>query len=57
VSFESLQAAVAAIRRQAHTPLQLISDAEYASGLSRLRAAAQTASGPVIDALDLLVLR
>jgi SAM-dependent methyltransferase len=57
VSYGSLQAAAAAIRREAHTPLQLISDAEYASGLSRLRAAAQTENGPVVDALDLLVLR
>jgi ubiquinone/menaquinone biosynthesis C-methylase UbiE len=57
VTAESLRAAATAIRREAHTPLQLITDAEYAAGLSRLRAAARTGTGPVIDALDLLVLR
>jgi len=57
VSVESLRAAATAIRREAHTPLQLISDAEYAAGLSRLRAAAATETGPVVDVLDLLVLR
>ncbi|MEH1102190.1 class I SAM-dependent methyltransferase [Micromonospora sp. CPCC 205561] len=43
--------------RRAHTPLQLITDEEYAAGLARLRAAADTATGPVVDHLDLLVLR
>ncbi|WP_433528045.1 class I SAM-dependent methyltransferase [Micromonospora sp. CA-263727] len=44
--------------RRAHTPLQLITDAEFAAGMARLRAAAGTApGGPVIDHLDLLVLR
>ncbi|MEV6638320.1 methyltransferase domain-containing protein [Actinoplanes sp. NPDC051470] len=45
------------LRRAAHTPLQLISDQEYATGLARLNAAADHVDGPVIDALDLLVLR
>ena len=48
---------VAGLRREAHTPLQLITDAEYAVGLARLRQAARTSSGPVIDALTLLVFR
>lgn len=43
--------------RRAHTPLQLITDEEYAGGLARLRAAAGAATGPVVDHLDLLVLR
>lgn len=47
----------ATIRREAHTPLQLITDDEYAAGLARLHHAAQTEQGPAIDALDLLVLR
>nr|BFE65206.1 hypothetical protein GCM10020063_097320 [Dactylosporangium thailandense] len=41
--------------RAAHTPLLLIGDDEYARGLARLRAADPTQ--PVVDALDLLVLR
>jgi SAM-dependent methyltransferase len=45
------------IRREAHTPLLLITDDEYAAGLARLHRAARTEQGPVIDALDLLVLR
>lgn len=57
VTAPSLQAAVMRLRREAHTPLQLISDEAYAAGLHRLREAAQTATGPVVDALDLLVLR
>ncbi|PZG18642.1 SAM-dependent methyltransferase [Micromonospora craterilacus] len=43
--------------RRAHTPLQLITDDEYAAGMARLRAAAGTGHGPVVDHLDLLVLR
>jgi SAM-dependent methyltransferase len=57
VTAVSLHAAAAALRREAHTPLQLITDEEYAAGLERLRRAARTDTGPVIDALDLLVLR
>jgi SAM-dependent methyltransferase len=44
-------------RREAHTPLMLISDTAYRAGLARLRAAAAIDPGPVIDTLDLLVLR
>jgi hypothetical protein len=53
----SLRDIAASLRREAHTPLQLITDEEYANGLARLHRAAQTEYGPVIDALDLLVLR
>ena len=53
----SLREVAATLRREAHTPLQLITDDEYASGLARLHGAAETERGPVIDALDLLVLR
>ena len=53
----SLREVAANIRREAHTPLQLITEDEYATGLTRLHHAAQDESGPVIDALDLLVLR
>ena len=56
VSAPSLREAAAALRREAHTPLQLITDDEYAAGLARLRAAARSETGPVVDALDLLVL-
>jgi ubiquinone/menaquinone biosynthesis C-methylase UbiE len=57
VTAGSLTAAAERLRRDAHTPLKLITDAEYDAGLARLRAAAKTDTGPVIDALDLLVLR
>jgi ubiquinone/menaquinone biosynthesis C-methylase UbiE len=53
----SLQEIAATMRREAHTPLKLITDEEYATGLARLHEAARTESGPVVDALDLLVLR
>jgi SAM-dependent methyltransferase len=53
----SLRAATEQLRRQAQTPLQLITDDEYAAGLARLRRAAATDSSPVVDTLDLLVLR
>ena len=57
VTAPSIADAAAGLRREAHTPLQLISDEAYAAGVARLNAAARTPSGPVIDALDLLVLR
>lgn len=53
----SLREAAATLRRDAHTPLKLISDEAYAAGLARLREAAETGTGPVVDTLDLLVLR
>jgi SAM-dependent methyltransferase len=57
ISAPSLREAAAGLRREAHTLLQLISDDAYAKGADRLRAAVQTATGPLIDVLDLLVLR
>ncbi len=53
----SLRHVLETMRREAHTPLRLISDEAYAAGLARLRQAAATSTGPVVDALDLLVLR
>jgi SAM-dependent methyltransferase len=58
ISAPSLQEAATGLRREAHTLLQLISDGAYMRGAERLRsAAAQTATGPLVDVLDLLVLR
>ena len=57
VTAASLDDAAVNLRRAAHTPLQLITDDEYAAGLSRLRRAAALGTGPVVDVLDLLVLR
>jgi hypothetical protein len=50
------KAAASAFRREAH-PLQLLTEAEYQAGLARLQAAARIQTGPVVDPLDLLVLR
>jgi ubiquinone/menaquinone biosynthesis C-methylase UbiE len=57
VTAPSLATIAATARRQSHTPLMLITDSAYQAGLARLRAAAATQQGPVIDTLDLLVLR
>lgn len=57
VTASSLAAIAATAQRAAHTPLTLITDDAYQAGLARLRAAAATQHGPVIDTLDLLVLR
>ncbi|GHJ43603.1 hypothetical protein Cs7R123_09450 [Catellatospora sp. TT07R-123] len=57
VTASSLRELAANLRREAHTPLQLISDDAYAAGTARLQRAAETDSGPVVDLLDLLVLR
>jgi len=57
ITAPSLREAATTLRREAHTPLQLITDDEYAAGVGRLREAAQVDTGPVIDALDLLVMR
>ncbi|GGM21290.1 class I SAM-dependent methyltransferase [Dactylosporangium sucinum] len=56
VTAPSLADLATGLRREAHTPLQLISDEAYAAGVARLRAAAETTHGPAVDALDLLVL-
>jgi SAM-dependent methyltransferase len=55
VTAPTMAAVLGSFDRAAHTPLVLIDDDAYARGLARLRAADQAA--PVIDALDLLVLR
>jgi hypothetical protein len=39
------------------TLLQLIGDDAYTRGAERLHSAARTATGPLVDVLDLLVLR
>jgi len=59
VSAGSLKTAADQLRRDAHTPLKLLTDEEYETGLARLQAAADTDSktSPVVDALDLLILR
>ena len=57
VTAPSLAAIAATAQREAHTPLMLITDDAYQAGLARLRLAAATQQGPVIDTLDLLVLR
>ena len=57
VTAPSVAHVAAHLRREAHTPLQLITDDAYAAGVARLREAARTESGPVVDTLDLLVLR
>lgn len=53
----SLREAVAMLRRDACTPLRLITDEEYAAGVARMRAAMQTEDAAMVDSLDLLVLR
>ncbi|NES15446.1 MULTISPECIES: class I SAM-dependent methyltransferase [Micromonospora] len=58
VSARSLRDAADGLRRAAHTPLTLLDDADYDRGVRRLRAAARRTPGvPVVDVLDLLVLR
>jgi hypothetical protein len=57
VTAASLRDFIRTLRREAHTPLHLSTDTEYEVGLARLRDAAETETGPVVDALDLLVLR
>lgn len=57
VSAATTAAMARRFRREAHTPLMLIPDSAYQAGLARLHAAAATESSPVVDTLDLLVLR
>ncbi|GAB7051435.1 hypothetical protein JCM9534A_65610 [Catenuloplanes indicus JCM 9534] len=57
VSARSVAEAAATLRREAHTPLQLITDEAYAAGVARLAEPARTGSGPVVDVFDLLVPR
>lgn len=58
LSAPSLRDAADGLCRAAHTPLALLDDADYDRGLGRLREAARrTPHAPVVDVLDLLVLR
>jgi hypothetical protein len=59
VSAPSLQAAVERVRLRADSTLKPLPDEEFAEGLAALEraAAAETTPTPVIDHLDLLVLR
>jgi len=45
------------VRHRADTTLEKLSDADFAEGLARLEQTAKTATGPVLDYLDLLVVR
>jgi SAM-dependent methyltransferase len=53
----SMPAIAAKLDRNADTALQSLSDAEFAAGMTRLRAAATREQDPVVDYLDLLVLQ
>jgi len=53
----NLAAIAAKLDRNADTALQSLSDAEFAAGMARLRAAATRGQDPVVDYLDLLVLQ
>jgi hypothetical protein len=59
VSAPSLRAAVERVRQRADSTLKPLPDNEFAEGLARLEhaAAAEKIPTPVIDYLDLLVLR
>jgi ubiquinone/menaquinone biosynthesis C-methylase UbiE len=58
VSAASLRASLDQVRLRADTTLQALADDEFAAGLAALeRAAAETPPAPVVDHLDLLVLR
>jgi ubiquinone/menaquinone biosynthesis C-methylase UbiE len=58
VSAASLRASLDRVRLRADTTLQGLPDDEFAAGLAALeRAAAETPPAPVVDHLDLLVLR
>jgi len=45
------------VRQRADTTLEKLSDDDFAEGLARLERSAQTETGPVLDYLDLLVVR
>ena len=45
------------VRQRADTTLEKLSDADFAAGLAELERAAEIETGPVLDYLDLLVLR
>ncbi len=54
---DSLAEMLPRTRKRADSALELITDEEFASGLEQLEKAAQVENGPVIDRLDVLVLR
>ncbi len=45
------------VRQRADTTLEKLSDADFDAGLAKLERAAKTETGPVLDYLDLLVVR
>ncbi|MET9629409.1 class I SAM-dependent methyltransferase [Lentzea sp. NPDC006480] len=53
----SLAEKASSVRWEADTLLRSLSSEEFSAGLARLREAAAVESGPVVDHLDLLVLR
>lgn len=53
----SMSEMVERIELRADTTLELLTDEEFAEGLKRMQEAAKTSDGPVLDYLDLLVLR
>jgi SAM-dependent methyltransferase len=59
VTAPSLRAAVERVRSRADTTLQALGDGEFAAGLAAMEraAAAEAAPSPIVDHLDLLVVR
>jgi hypothetical protein len=59
VSASSLRASVDRVRVRADSILRLLPDEEFAEGLAAMEraAAAETTPSPIVDHLDLLVLR
>ncbi|WP_156213830.1 class I SAM-dependent methyltransferase [Lentzea aerocolonigenes] len=57
VTASSLAEKASSVRWEADTLLRSLSSEEFSAGLARLREAAAVESGPVIDHLDLLVLK
>ena len=45
------------VRQRADTTLEKLSDDDFAKGMARLEEVAKTETGPVVDYLDLLVVR
>ncbi|MDT7782128.1 MAG: hypothetical protein QOF58_547 [Pseudonocardiales bacterium] len=57
VTASSLAQKASSVRWEADTLLRSLSSEEFSAGLARLREAAAAESGPVVDHLDLLVLK
>ncbi|WP_439658065.1 class I SAM-dependent methyltransferase [Lentzea sp. HUAS TT2] len=57
VTASSLADKASTVRQESDTLLRSLTAAEFAAGRERLRAAAAVESGPVVDHLDLLVLK